>query len=108
MPLHARSVDTGFTYHDGTGQQSDSVLDFLGFKTQQDDEQPDTDHLHERVRQAIRMMPPREAKVIYGRFFKDQTLEQIGDQMGVTRERIRQIEAKALITLREYLKDTAS
>ena len=37
----------------------------------------------------------------YGPF----TLEEVGDMMGVTRERIRQIEAKALLKLRKHLQE---
>ena len=49
-------------------------------------------------------MPPREAQVLRMRFgigmTSDHTLEEVGRQFGVTRERIRQIEAKALRKLR--------
>ena len=49
-------------------------------------------------------MPPREAQVLCMRFGigmpSDHTLEEVGRQFGVTRERIRQIEAKALRKLR--------
>lgn len=49
-------------------------------------------------------MPPREAQVLRMRFGigmpSDHTLEEVGRQFGVTRERIRQIEAKALRKLR--------
>ena len=49
-------------------------------------------------------MPPREAQVLRMRFgigmSSDHTLEEVGRQFGVTRERIRQIEAKALRKLR--------
>ncbi|HQC84104.1 MAG TPA: sigma-70 family RNA polymerase sigma factor [Bacilli bacterium] len=51
-----------------------------------------------------RRLTPREYQIIRLRFgFDDgeeKTLEQVGDKFGVTRERIRQIEAKALRTLR--------
>ncbi len=49
-------------------------------------------------------LSPREAKVIAMRFglagHADHTMEGIGQQFGVTRERIHQIEAKALNKLR--------
>ena len=51
-----------------------------------------------------RQLSRREAKVIAMRFGLmgniDHTLEDIGQQLGVTRERVRQIEAKALHKLR--------
>lgn len=58
------------------------------------------DCLGEKVRQMLDEIKPREAEVIRLRFGIDapsaQTLEEIGQQFDVTRERIRQIEAKAL------------
>lgn len=98
--LHATSLDTGFAV--GDHDDSHSALDFLGFNTYQKDEQRDTDHLHARLKSALRGLPAREAKVLHGRFYEDRTLESLGDELGVSRERIRQIEAKALGKLKQY------
>jgi RNA polymerase primary sigma factor len=60
--------------------------------------------LAETLRQVLQTLPAREQKVIRMRFGLDdgyaQTLEEVGYQFKVTRERIRQIEAKALRRLR--------
>lgn len=60
--------------------------------------------LTEEVRRVINKLPDRERKIIIGRYGLDgkgeKTLEQIGVELGVTRERIRQIEAVALRKLR--------
>ncbi len=60
--------------------------------------------LAEQLRQVLQTLPAREQKVIRMRFGLDdgyaQTLEEVGYQFKVTRERIRQIEAKALRRLR--------
>jgi RNA polymerase primary sigma factor len=54
----------------------------------------------------LKHLTPREQKIIRMRFGLDDgvghTLEEVGQEFGVTRERIRQIEAKALIKLREH------
>ena len=60
--------------------------------------------LSDTVRQVLDSLSPREAKVLRMRFGiempSDHTLEEVGKQFDVTRERIRQIETKALRKLR--------
>ncbi|AWD32480.1 RNA polymerase sigma factor RpoD [Candidatus Kinetoplastibacterium sorsogonicusi] len=60
--------------------------------------------MREIVKEVLDSLTPREAKVLRMRFgiemSTDQTLEEVGKQFDVTRERIRQIEAKALRKLR--------
>jgi len=60
--------------------------------------------LREATREVLSTLTPREAKVLRMRFGidmpTDHTLEEVGKQFDVTRERIRQIEAKALRKLR--------
>ena len=60
--------------------------------------------LRRSTREALESLTPREAKVLRMRFGiemnTDHTLEEVGKQFDVTRERIRQIEAKALRKLR--------
>jgi RNA polymerase primary sigma factor len=54
----------------------------------------------------LQYLTPREAKIIEMRFgLKDgvgHTLEEVGQEFGVTRERIRQIEAKVLQKLKDH------
>ena len=60
--------------------------------------------LHEAVRDALGTLPKREREVMELRFGLEdgrvRTLEEVGKAFGVTRERIRQIEAKTLAKLR--------
>jgi RNA polymerase primary sigma factor len=60
--------------------------------------------LHERIEEILGELPKRERSIIHRRFGlreKDsETLEEIGTDLGVTRERIRQIESKGLTKLR--------
>ena len=63
------------------------------------------ERLREATRRILSGLTPREAKVLRMRFGidmnTDHTLEEVGKQFDVTRERIRQIEAKALRKLRQ-------
>jgi RNA polymerase primary sigma factor len=60
--------------------------------------------LKDRVRRTLKTLTPREEKVLKMRFGIDvaseHTLEEVGKDFGVTRERVRQIEVKALRKLR--------
>ena len=64
----------------------------------------DWEAMSETVHEMLASLSPREAKVLQMRFGigmnTDHTLEEVGKQFDVTRERIRQIEAKALRKLR--------
>ncbi len=88
------------------GEEDDSHLgDFI-----QDDDSPAPQDsaaytmLREQLEEVMNTLTPREAKVLKLRFGledgKSRTLEEVGREFQVTRERIRQIEAKALRKLR--------
>jgi len=68
------------------------------------DSQVDRGEITQQVAQALGSLSPREEAVVRLRFGIGQgesmTLEEVGRTLGVTRERIRQIEAKALMKLR--------
>jgi RNA polymerase primary sigma factor len=63
-----------------------------------------TGNLKEQTERVLRTLTPREEKILRMRFGMDDgsehTLEEVGRSFNVTRERIRQIEAKALRKLR--------
>jgi RNA polymerase primary sigma factor len=60
--------------------------------------------LREKIEEVLDTLPPREARILRLRFGLENghnyTLEEVGDKFGLTRERIRQIESKALRRLR--------
>jgi RNA polymerase primary sigma factor len=61
--------------------------------------------LHDALIDAIKRLTPREEKIISMRFGlgksgREYTLEEVGEYFGVTRERVRQIESKALLKLK--------
>lgn len=82
-----------------------SIKDFI--ENENDFSPSDTvasNDLKERVREVLKTLTPREEKVLKMRFGIDvaseHTLEEVGKDFSVTRERIRQIEVKALRKLR--------
>ena len=83
--------------HLGDFIEDGSVLSPIDFAT--------NSGLRESTRRILEGLTPREAKVLRMRFGidmnTDHTLEEVGKQFDVTRERIRQIEAKALRKLRQ-------
>jgi RNA polymerase primary sigma factor len=89
-----------------TGDEEDSVLgDFI-----EDDEITPPDEaathnlLREHLREVLNGLPPREVRILQLRYGlldgQAYTLEEVGRKVGVTRERVRQIEAQALSRLR--------
>jgi RNA polymerase primary sigma factor len=89
-----------------TDDEEDSVLgDFI-----EDDEAPPPDDtatynlLREHLEEVLETLPPREVRILQLRYGLQDgqayPLEEVGRKMGVTRERVRQIEAQALQRLR--------
>jgi RNA polymerase primary sigma factor len=89
-----------------TDDEEDSVLgDFI-----EDDQSPPPDEtatynlLREHIEEVLNSLPPREVRILQLRYGlldgQAYTLEEVGRKMGVTRERVRQIEAQALSRLR--------
>ena len=90
-----------------TDDEEDSVLgDFI-----EDDEAPPPDEtatynlLRKHLEVVLEGLPPREVRILQLRYGlldgQAYTLEEVGRKMGVTRERVRQIEAQALSRLRQ-------
>ena len=92
------------------GEDEDSQLqDFVEDpKTLSPEDYTARENMAEIIRDLFSGLTPREEKVIRMRFGigeqETYTLEEIGKEMGVTRERIRQIEAKAVMKLKKMLK----
>ena len=87
------------------GDDDNSIGDFLEDKAQTTpSERVVTSSLAAQTRKTLATLSPREEKVLRMRFGigedVDHTLERVGQNFNVTRERIRQIEAKALHKLR--------
>lgn len=67
--------------------------------------------LDELMEWGLQVLPAREREILVRRFGldgePDETLEEVGERLGVTRERIRQLEAKALGRLRKRIEPAA-
>lgn len=92
--------------HLPVGEEEDEVLgDFI-----EDEEAPTPDEtaaqnlLREHLDKVLEKLPPREARILQLRYGlvdgRMLTLNEVGRKMGVTRERVRQIETQALLRLR--------
>jgi len=61
--------------------------------------------VHKEVREAVDTLPPREKKIVELRFGlageRPYTLEEIGREFGISRERVRQLQNVALARLRQ-------
>jgi RNA polymerase sigma factor (sigma-70 family) len=56
--------------------------------------------LRSKINEVFEALPPRHARVLRMRYELDWTLDEVGVSIGVTKERVRQIEAHALRTLK--------
>ena len=89
-----------------TGQ--DELLESAPGRNQPKTSASDRIRVRERLSAAMSHLAPRERDIVAGHFGLGQqgstlTLEQLGNRFGVTKERIRQIERRALTRLRELL-----
>lgn len=100
------SLDAGVG-RDGDGEDESVLGDFIEDEDSATPEESATSQLlKEQVQSVLSTLSDREQKIIKMRFGlengKSHTLEEVGQEFAVTRERIRQIEAKALAKLRKH------
>jgi len=87
--------------------EDSKLVDFIqDFKTVTPDDVTSLELLRGHIKEIISELTPREQKILEMRFGLEDgvahTLEEVGHEFGVTRERIRQIEAKALEKIEEH------
>ena len=98
--------------HRNSGEReidADLVHHLLEQRSQVDYLPSPEDHLLERetnqlVHDLLNTIRPREKDVLISRYQNDETFDEVGKKMNVTRERVRQIEQKALRKLRDPAK----
>jgi len=101
----AAQYPVSLEYHIGEEADSDTLADFIEDKTMpQPAEVATNELLKEQLNEILASLPPKERRVVELRFGlgdgRRRTLEEVGQQFNVTRERVRQIEGKALRKLR--------
>jgi len=100
-----KSIQDPIALQTPIGDEDSKLEDFISDK---DSPSPYSDternNVTEQILRVLNTLTPREEKVIRMRFGigfdKDNTLEEVGRQFSITRERVRQIEAKALSKLK--------
>ena len=88
------------------GRGSVKILDLLSVRNE-NEERIDESALAALVHKAIGKLSPRSRLIIeqrYGIFGPERTLKEVGDDFGLSRERVRQIEQKATDMLRHWLR----
>jgi len=99
-----KAISLGTAFGEGDSELVDLVTD-------EDTACPEDEFVQRRVveqtRRLFATLTPREEEILRKCFgigeTRSHTLKEIGDEFGVTRERVRQIEAVALTKLRKYL-----
>src|SRR3989338_3724185 len=91
----------------GEDEEDSTLGDFIeDVKTMTPDRKAALELLKDYIKQIIEELTPREQKILEMRFGLtdgvSHTLEEVGQEFGVTRERIRQIEAKSLQKIEEH------
>ena len=100
-----RAIQDPIALQTPVGDEDTELEDFIGDKNSPS---PYSDaeriEISEHIQRVLRTLTPKEEKVIRMRFGvgaeRDHTLEEVGRHLSITRERVRQIEAKALRKLK--------
>ncbi len=102
--LSQRDLSLYRTIHDGDA----TYMDMLVADDNQEEALIELDEQQvrqEKIRKALSRLTSRERQVVEGRFFSgtEKTLQEVGDSLGITRERVRQLENNAKKKLKKYL-----
>ena len=102
---HTVSLDMQVSNDNSNGK---SLVDALADKNAIDPaEQLAKEHLHASLEECLKELNEKQREVLCRRFglegYERETLEEVGKAVGLTRERVRQIQMSALKTLREIL-----
>jgi len=104
---HLMKIDQDTLSLDKPVDEDEGEKTLIGDFTPRPDQIVSSKILSEELRKVVESLNPREKKIIEMRFGLidgvTHTLEEVGKEFGITRERVRQIEAKALERMRENI-----
>ena len=91
---------------EGEGEWQDWLVDDNSSQEVRLVESQESDNRHTALRDALTVLNPRERRIFEARRLVDDpvTLEQLSDEFGVSRERVRQIEVRAFEKIQEAVK----
>jgi len=91
---------------DGDGEWQDWLVDDSESQERRFADSQESDNRHSALREALDVLNPRERRIFEARRLVDDpiTLEQLSEEFGVSRERVRQIEVRAFEKVQEAVK----
>ena len=100
-----RAIQDPIALQTPVGDENTELKDFIGDKNSPSPySDAERNEISEQMQQILKTLTPKEERVIRMRFGigadRDHTLEEVGRHLSITRERVRQIEAKALRKLK--------
>ncbi len=100
-----RAIQDPIALQTPVGDENTELEDFIGDKNSPSPySDAERNEISEQMQQILKTLTPKEERVIRMRFGigadRDHTLEEVGRHLSITRERVRQIEAKALRKLK--------
>lgn len=100
-----RAIQDPIALQTPVGDEDTELEDFIGDKNSPSPySDAERNEISEQMQQVLKTLTPKEERVIRMRFGigaeRDHTLEEVGRHLSITRERVRQIEAKALRKLK--------
>jgi len=99
-----KAVQDPITLQTPVGDEESTLEDFIGDYSSSPYADAERNKITEQILKVLHTLTPREAEVIRMRFGigidKDHTLEEVGRHLSITRERVRQIEVKAMRKLK--------
>lgn len=96
MPLRAHSSESG--------SEASSMLDLLTSSGDSPEEIVTQRHALKKMHKALSSLPEKERDVLLSLYYRGEQLSVLAEQLGVSRERVRQISVTALISLRKRAK----